>query len=426
MPAEARARSGRRGPALGLALALAACGPGEAHLFGPDRAASASPALAAASPLPGAHEPEPREPVYVPCPAPPGDLDQNLDEASRRYDAGDWAAALSCADVAIDLAPEAVEAHHVRAAALAALERFPEAQVGFAMALALDPDDPETLAAAADFYVNVLVPKSRASIQVGFEYARRGADRAASRRRLDRRLRARLLLLEAEAENDLGASDRALPLVEEALELSPRMVEALHERGVTLFNLCRFAEAEAAFAAVLHESADDAYALHHLGLIYDRLGRREAEDHFARARSVSPSDFPEPVIISPEEFSAEVAEAVAELTPEARRALDAVSLELADLPAIDDLTAVEPPFAPTIMGLFRGLPIGEDDGHGHAAVGRPDHLLPTRAIVLYRKNLGRAVRTRRELDRQIRKTLEHELGHLAGLDEGELRRRGLE
>jgi predicted Zn-dependent protease with MMP-like domain len=46
--------------------------------------------------------------------------------------------------------------------------------------------------------------------------------------------------------------------------------------------------------------------------------------------------------------------------------------------------------------------------------------------VLYRKNLARAVKSRAELDHQIRRTLIHEIGHLQGLDEDELRRRGLE
>lgn len=415
--------------ALGL-LAAVACGRGDVVLIEAGAGEALAGRMATQAPRP---ESAPVETPFVPCPVPAADLDQVLDEAARRFDALDWPAALACSDVAIDLGPEAVEAHHLRAAALAALERFEEAQVGFAMALALDPDDPETLAAAADFYINVLVPKTRPSIQVGLEYARRGAERATSRRRLDRRLRARLLLLEAEADNDLGASDLALPLVEEALVLAPRMVEALHERGVTLFDLCRFGEAEAAFHAVLKENPEDPYAHHHLGLIYDRLGRTgEAESHFARAAAAAPEDFPPPVIISPAEFRAEVDQAIAELDPEQRAALAGVSLELADLPALEDLTAVEPPFAPTIMGLFRGLPVGEDDGHGHAAVERPEgggagaSRVPARAIVLYRKNLGRAVRTRADLDRQIRKTLIHELGHLSGLDEDELRRRGLE
>ena len=46
--------------------------------------------------------------------------------------------------------------------------------------------------------------------------------------------------------------------------------------------------------------------------------------------------------------------------------------------------------------------------------------------MLYRKNLARAVKTRGELSEQIRDTLLHEIGHLEGLDEDDLRRRGME
>jgi tetratricopeptide (TPR) repeat protein len=351
------------------------------------------------------------------------DPDAVLDEASRLlYDAGGYKGALACADLAADLLPQAVEAHHYRAAALAALGRYSEAQVAFAMALARDPDDPETLAAAADFYVNIAQPKQRSAILLGLEYARRGSARAASRRRLDRQLRARLSLLEGEALNDLGQSDVALPRVEAALKLSPQNAAALHERGVSLFSMCRFPEAEAAFAAVLREQPDDPYAYYHLGLIDERFGRAaDAERRFARARTLAPDDFPAPVEISAEEFRAEVDRAIAEQTPEVRRELAQVALELVDLPELDDLVAVDPPFAPTIMGLYRGLPLAADPSA--VEKGEP---IPPRAIVLYRKNLARAVRSRDELDRQIRRTLIHEIGHLQGLDEDELRRRGLE
>ncbi|HTE56645.1 MAG TPA: metallopeptidase family protein [Kofleriaceae bacterium] len=351
------------------------------------------------------------------------DPDAVLDEASRLlYDAGDFKAALGCAELAVDLVPQAVEAHHYRAAALAALGRYSEAQVAFAMALARDPDDPETLAAAADFYINIAQPKQRSAILLGLEYARRGSGRAASRRRLDRQLRARLSLLEAEALNDLGQSDAALPRVDAALKLTPQNAAALHERGVSLFSLCRFADAETAFAEVLREQPDDPYAHYHLGLILERYGREaEAEERFTKARALASDDFPPPVKITAEEFRAEVDRAIAEQAPEVRRELAKVALELVDLPAQEDLIAVDPPFAPTIMGLYRGLPLAQT-----GPTAADEEPIPPRAIVLYRKNLARAVRSRDELDRQIRRTLIHEIGHLQGLDEDDLRRRGLE
>jgi tetratricopeptide (TPR) repeat protein len=450
---------------IALGLLVVGCGSGDgARSKKQDDAGPGARGAGRLGPLPqsaaaaGAHASgeEGKEPVI--CPLASGDPDAVLDETGRLlYDVGDYEKALACAELSVDLVPQAVEAHHYRAAALAALGRYGEAQVAFAMALARDPDDPETLAAAADFYINISLPKQRSSVQLGLEYARRGSGRAASRRRLDRRLRARLFLLEAEALNDLGHSDLALTKVEAALKLSPRMAAALHERGVTLFSLCRFRAAEEAFLAVLREHPDDPYAHHHLGLIYERDDREaDAEAHFARARALAPDDFAAPVMLSPEEFRAEVDESIAELPGDVRSDLGKVSLELSDLPALDDLVAVEPPFAPTIMGLYRGLPLGVEEGpalaasagggatassaalevDGDPAVASPAHAaagragdrdrVPARAIVLYRKNLARAVRSREELDRQIRRTLIHEIGHLRGLDEDELRRRGLE
>ena len=79
-------------------------------------------------------------------------------------------------------------------------------------------------------------------------------------------------------------------------------------------------------------------------------------------------------MLSAEEFRAEVDEAIAEQPADVRRALGQVSLELVDLPALDDLVAVEPPFAPTIMGLYRGLPLGVEEGttrrHRRASAAR--------------------------------------------------------
>src|SRR5690606_9827782 len=108
-----------------------------------------------------------------------------------------------------------------------------------------------------DFYINVLAPKRRDTVLIGLEHARRGRARAVVRRRTGRELRARLALLEAQAYNDLGQSDEAIERVEEVIDLVPALIEAEHERGVALFNLCRFEEARGAFQKVLATLPDD-------------------------------------------------------------------------------------------------------------------------------------------------------------------------
>jgi predicted Zn-dependent protease with MMP-like domain len=93
-------------------------------------------------------------------------------------------------------------------------------------------------------------------------------------------------------------------------------------------------------------------------------------------------------------------------------------VEIQDLPDTADLVAVDPPLSPSILGLFRGPP---EDEPCTAADGPR-----CRVIVVYRKNLVRFARSRRELTDQIRVTLLHELGHLHGENDDELRARGLE
>ena len=346
-------------------------------------------------------------------------LDALLDEAGRQLEAQAWADAFTCADMAADRAPRSIEAHHQQAAALAGAGRDQDAALAYGIALALDPDDPETLRGAADFYINGQHGKRRASTQLGLELARRGSQRAAARRRRPTELRAQLALLEAQALADLGQASAALERATEAARLAPSLIDATHERGVAMFNLGRFDEARGQFEKVLATSADDPYAHHLLGLTLEQLGRAaDAAGHLSRAQTLAPEEFPAPVEISRVELEAEVARLIEALPPERRARLAGVPVAVVDLPDALDLRAVTPPLPPTILGLYRGLPLGADAGPGEE--------VPARAIVLYRLNLARAVRTRAELFEQVARTLEHELGHLEGLDEDDLRRIDLE
>ncbi|HLL25255.1 MAG TPA: metallopeptidase family protein, partial [Kofleriaceae bacterium] len=200
---------------------------------------------------------------------------------------------------------------------------------------------------------------------------------------------------------------------------APNRGDALHERGVALFDLSRFAEAKIALSRALTLQPEDAYSHQMLGLSLEQLGENAAADkELARALELAPHDLSAPVLIPLDEFRREVNAVIDSLPPERRAHVRSIRVEITDLPDPDDLSAVKPPFPPTILGLYRG------------PVGRP-HTTPLpdgeqRSIVLFRKNLARAVKTRAELSEQIRDTLLHEIGHLEGLDEDDLRRRGME
>ncbi|HEY6100296.1 MAG TPA: metallopeptidase family protein, partial [Anaeromyxobacter sp.] len=340
-----------------------------------------------------------------------------LVEAGRQaLDAGQNERALACGDDAVRAAARHVPALSLRAGALAALGRLDDARLAWARALAVDPSDPDALLGAAELHVRRLGP-ARDALETGLEYALRGARAAAARK--DRTLGARLVLVAAMAENDLGRSHLALPHAERAAAVLPDDADVAYERGVALYELCRFDDAEKAFARALALAPEDAWSLHQLGLLAERRGDgARAARLLARAHELAPDDFPKDLSIDEETFRREVHAAIAALPDDERRALAAVPVEIEDLPDDEDLTAVDPPLSPSILGLFRGP--AEDEPCTAADGPR------CRSIVVYRKNLLRFAHDRQELDRQVRVTLLHELGHLHGEDEDQLRARGLE
>jgi tetratricopeptide (TPR) repeat protein len=343
-----------------------------------------------------------------------------LDAAREYADHQEYEQALSCAAQASALFPNDVLAHTERANALAALGRDEEARLGYARALAIDPDSLDALLGAAHFYA-VKLPSSRENDELGSLYAERGLEVARSANDSDTAVQ--FGRLSAMAFNDLGQASEALERAEWVLKKQPKDPEGGYERAVALFELCRFGEAKAAFQAELTDPERAAHADHHLGLLLERDGKQaEADAHFAKAHAASPDDFPAPVMLSADEFQLELKKAIAALPADMRKDLTGVPVEAEDLPKADDLTSGEPPLSPTILGLFRGPPLGEACEPGAAKAKGP----PCRSVAIYRKNLARAVKTKDELIEQIRVTLLHEVGHLRGEDDFELAARGLE
>ncbi|MFL5389626.1 MAG: metallopeptidase family protein [Myxococcales bacterium] len=380
-------------------------------------ASVATPAAATAKPIDaseavrGADRPQPT-PRPAPClstsdgqDAPVPDL---LEQAAREFEKGRFEGALECAREASRLDEQSVAAHHFRGAALAELGRVDEARTAYARALVLDPDDPEVLRSAADLHVRRF--GARDDLELALAYVRRGLVRAHKLK--DRPLLKDLYLLQAMAYDDLGRPGDALAAANHALESDMHDRETRREKGVALFELSRFDEAKTELSKL---SADepDAWAEHYLGLIAERShDDAAAAQHFAKAQKLDPDAFRSSPNPSVSAFAKMVQEEVSKLPKEVQDGLSHSKFAVVDLPDKNDLTATDPPLSPGILGLFRPPP------EGASASDKP-------AIFLYRRNLSRAAHNDDELHREVRDTLLHEVGHLNGEDDDQLRDRGL-
>ncbi|WP_224361065.1 metallopeptidase family protein [Hyalangium versicolor] len=347
----------------------------------------------------------------------PGDVEARLEGVARAFETEEFEDALTQADALLAQAPGQPEALHYRAAALAELGRAEEAAQAYHRALKANPEDLEIILGAADFLI-CRRGEDREAVEDGLALCGRG--RGLAEHADDVELVYEFLLLEGMGLNQVGESARALARLDEALEHMPRSVDAMVERGIALFELCRFKEANGAFERVLKEASDEPWAHHYLGLIAERRGdMKEAKKRFVKAQALMPEEFPPPVELSEEEFDGALESAVTALPEQVKGYLDNVTISVEDIPSDDDLTGQSPPLSPCILGVFRGTPVG-----ARSVTNAYDHF--PASIVLYQRNLERFAKTREELIEQIGITVMHEVGHLVGLDEDDLWERGLD
>ncbi len=340
-----------------------------------------------------------------------------LDQADEAFERGDAERALSLAEQALAEDPQSTAGLHFRAAALAALGRPDDAHEAYRLALRSAPEDLGILHGAIDLLVHEL-GEERESLEDALDLAERGL--ALARRLGDGEHELELLLLGGAALNKLGDARRALRTLDRAAALAPEDPDVGLERGIALFDLCRFNEAQKQFERVLETQPTEAWAHHYLGLVAERSGNWPlARKHFQLARKHAPEDFPPPVELTPESFDRAIKDALDSLPDRVKRYLTNVSIVAQELPREEDLRASEPPLPPVLLGLFAGPALTE------RTLGDPWAHYPSQ-ITLYQKNIQRFARSREELIEQIGITLIHEVGHFLGLSEDDLYQRGLD
>jgi predicted Zn-dependent protease with MMP-like domain len=116
-----------------------------------------------------------------------------------------------------------------------------------------------------------------------------------------------------------------------------------------------------------------------------------------------------------EEFEALVEEALEQLPDDFKAALENVAVMVAEEPSEEDLEEVGidsgDPDRDELLGLYQGVPLTERDSFYSA--------LPDRVLV-FRGPILRSCESRRQVIREIRETVQHELGHYFGMEEDEL------
>ena len=144
---------------------------------------------------------------------------------------------------------------------------------------------------------------------------------------------------------------------------------------------------------------------------------RDAREHADAAREIDPEGFGDPLEISDEDFDLVVEQTLQAMPEKIRREIEELPVLVQPLPSRDMLTSEDGTVSPDILGLFVGRPRTERSVAD--LPGAPG------AIYIFRRNLLRSCADLEELKREVRITVQHEVGHLLGLDEDELEEWGL-
>ncbi len=229
------------------------------------------------------------------------------------------------------------------------------------------------------------------------------------------------LFVQAEAHRDLRLMHDAEQGYRQVIALTPDHAPSWSALGAVMFDSLRFDEAHAALSRSVRLDPENPEAYFWRAMLRERRHDfNGAARDYRRAHRIEPIGFPLPVELDEATIAAVVQSALSTLHPSIRSYLRQVAILLEDVPSEETLLHYDPPMPPgEILGYYSGVSMAE------RTLDNPWSNLPS-AIVLYRCNLQRIASDREHLLEELRITVFHEVGHFLGLDEEDLKERGLD
>lgn len=312
------------------------------------------------------------------------DREAYLERIGELVDRAAYRQALTVCGQALTAHPDCVEAHDYLGVILCRMGRFREALPAYDRALSIEPEFVPALLDKAELLVYHL-HENETAIGVTDRVLRLGAQDVDG---------AHANYLKGIAYANLGLHAEAVGSYDLALSIEPEYPDTHCERGVSLFEVYRFAEALRSLKAAV--AADPAYARphHFLGCLYEYLGEEElAQREHARAAEIDAETYPAPLNLDADDFERAVQEAVNVLPRSVARLLAGVGIATEHLPERSLLAQRHA--RPT--SLVARVPARER--------GTEERML------IFQRPIEWLVRTRAQAVDEIAHAISHELGH---------------
>jgi tetratricopeptide (TPR) repeat protein len=344
------------------------------------------------------------------------DKDPGMDELSAHLDRG-WEllgrgnlpAAEKSAREALVADPESPEAQVLLGQVEVQRGRPEKAMVRFRKAIELDPDYAEPYLSAAEVALLELDDPAQA-LELAEEVVSRADDQGEFLDAL--LLKVESLLAMDEDEADARARDALRDVPPGPFDDPMLGLRVAH----AWLDLEKFDAARKHYRQVIDQEPGNADAWHGLGMCAEGTDDHEAMvEAWLKTRELDLVAAPPPWSLTEAQFEEVAAESLDELPTHIRKRLANVPVLARDYP---DPDIIRQGFDPRILGFFSGVPYPEKS----SVSGPPPHL---DCVLLFKRNIERAARSRQEAAEEIRITLLHETGHFFALSEEELEAMGL-